>query len=663
MNPSADLKELSQLLVQQVSDYAIFILDLGGHIISWNDGAELIKGYDPHEILGKHFSIFYTPDDLAGGKPDYELRMARERGHNVDESWRVRKDGSRFWANETMGTLRNRAGELIGYTKITRDLSERKRMEDALRRSEERYRTVVEGVEDYAIFSMDVHHRVTNWNKAATAIMGYTHEEIVGRSSDIIFTAEDRAQNAAQKERQKADVVGRSEDERWHLRKDGTRFWASGVLTAIRDETGQVNGYFKVLRDHTERKRLEDEKSSLLAREQAARETAEVAMRLRDEFLAVVSHELRTPLSAILLWAHILRSQNLPDNERVEAAEVIEKSAKAQQTLIEDLLDVSRILSGNLRLALKSTELTVAVRAAIDLLRPAADAKSVRLEALLDPNAGTARIDPVRIQQVVGNLVGNAVKFTDAGGLVQVFLERAKTDSGEDANEVQVRVTDTGRGISAEFLPFVFDRFRQADASTTRRDGGLGLGLSIVKQLVELHGGTIRAQSPGPGKGATFTMRLPMLAAPELASASQPGVNHDAGMPAMQGVQVLLVEDEQNTRRAAAWVLEQAGAQVTAVGSAEEAFRALSASTNGRAHHVLVSDIGMPGEDGYTLIRRVREMEASLRREQIPAAALTAYAGEEERTKALTAGFQMYLRKPIDFDELVRSVARLAGKA
>ncbi|MDB5333754.1 MAG: Sensory transduction protein kinase 2, partial [Phycisphaerales bacterium] len=217
MNPSADLKELSQLLVQQVSDYAIFILDLGGHINSWTDGAELIKGYDPHEILGKHFSIFYTPEDLAADKPECELRMARERGHNVDESWRVRKDGSRFWANETMGTLRNRAGELIGYTKITRDLSDRKRMEDALRWSEERYRTVVEGVKDYAIFSVDVHHCVTNWNKAATAIMGYTYEEIVGRNSDIIFTPEDRAQNMAEKERQKADVVGRSEDERWHL--------------------------------------------------------------------------------------------------------------------------------------------------------------------------------------------------------------------------------------------------------------------------------------------------------------------------------------------------------------------------------------------------------------------------------------------------------------
>ncbi|MDB5174946.1 MAG: hypothetical protein JWN51_3719 [Phycisphaerales bacterium] len=664
MRPSMNLKELSQLLVQQVSDYAIFILDLDGHIVSWNDGAELIKGYAPDEIIGRHFSILYTPEDQAAGKPEHEMRMARERGHNIDESWRVRKDGSRFWANEALGALRDLAGNLIGFTKVTRDLTDRKRMEDNLRQSEERYRTVVEGVEDYAIFSMDVHHKITNWNKAAAAVIGYSQEEVIGRSADIIFTPEDREQGMPEKERQKADVVGRSEDERWHLRKDGSLFWASGVLTAVRDEAGQVNGYFKVLRDHTERKRLEDEKSSLLAREQAARETAEGAMRLRDEFLAVVSHELRTPLSAILLWAHILQSAGLPENERVEAAEVIERSAKAQQTLIEDLLDVSRILSGKLRLALQPMDLKVAVRTAIDLVRPAAEAKSIRIEASLDPDAGMARIDPVRIQQVVGNLLANAVKFTDEGGRVEVFLERAAPTVEGNKNEVEVRVTDTGRGISPEFLPYVFDRFRQADASTTRREGGLGLGLSIVKQLVEMHGGTIQAQSPGLGKGATFIMRLPVLVAtPEQSSAFQSRATNERLAPSMQGVRVLLVEDEPNTRRAASWVLEQAGAEVTAVGSAEEALRAFAAATNGRRHNVLVSDIGMPGEDGYALIRRVRTMEALLGRERIPAAALTAYAAEEDRAKAITAGFQMHLRKPVDFDELVRAVAQLAGRS
>jgi len=410
--------------------------------------------------------------------------------------------------------------------------------------------------------------------------------------------------------------------------------------------------------DVTERMAAERERERLLASETAARAEAERANRLKDEFLAVVSHELRTPLTAILLWAKMLKTGDVEADEYPQVFDTIERSAAAQQQLIEDLLDVSRMMSGKLRLNLRDAELVPAVRAGIDAVLPMADDTGVAVTASLDPRVGRATIDPDRIQQVVWNLVNNAVKFSGRGGRVEVTLRRLDGD-------VQIEVADTGPGISAEFLPHLFERFRQADASTTRTHGGLGLGLAITRQLVELHGGTIRADSPGEGKGATFTIRLPLSGA--AAPAGDSSLPERAGVfeptPVLEGVRVLLVEDEPATRRVIQWMLEQCRATVTAVPSAAPALAAFRGGLAARAFDVLLSDIGMPGQDGYELVREIREIErrhgASA---PIPAAALTAYAGEEDRARAAAAGFQAHVAKPVEPQVLVATISALAGR-
>ncbi len=406
-------------------------------------------------------------------------------------------------------------------------------------------------------------------------------------------------------------------------------------------------------------RRRQYEVRDLMARERAARVQAENANRIKDEFLATVSHELRTPLSAILLWVKLAVSGRLKAGQMPEALEMIESCAHAQSALIDDLLDAARMVAGKLRMNIEEGPIEPAVRAAVEVVRPAAEAKGVRMEGSIDGAAGLVLADPNRIQQVVWNLLSNAVKFTPRGGVVRVRVER-------EADHVSIQVADTGEGIRADFLPHVFDRFRQADASASRRQSGLGLGLAIAHQLIELHGGTIAVESEGEGRGSTFTVRLPVLVDSEGGLAGAPVLAEDVRTPpprALDGVRVLLVEDEAEIRRGMALVLEGEGAEVTAVGSAAEALAALSGGPAERRPHVLLSDIGLPGEDGYELLDRVRAVDAG-NGGAIPAAAVTAYAGEADRGRALAAGFQAHLAKPIEPDELIAAVAALvAGRA
>ena len=404
-------------------------------------------------------------------------------------------------------------------------------------------------------------------------------------------------------------------------------------------------------------RRRQYEVRDLMEREHAARLQAEHANQLKDEFLATVSHELRTPLSAILLWAKLAATSRLKAEQVPEALRTIERSAEAQSQLIDDLLDASRMVSGKLRLSAEECQLEPAVREAVEVVQPAAEAKGVRIEATLNRAAGVVLADPDRIRQVVWNLLSNAVKFTPRGGDVLIHL-------GREGDYVRIEVTDTGAGISAEFLPHVFDRFRQADASAGRRHGGLGLGLAITHQLIELHGGTITAESDGEGMGSTFIVRLPLVRTAAVRSGAP--VRLDAVREparALSGVRVLLVDDEAEIRLGMALVLEGEGAEVTAVGSAAEALKALEAAPARRKPHVLLSDIGLPGEDGYQLLDRVRAAEA-VHGGEIPAVAVTAYAREVDRRRALDAGFQGHLAKPIEPDELIAAVAALvAGRA
>jgi len=416
----------------------------------------------------------------------------------------------------------------------------------------------------------------------------------------------------------------------------------------------RAEGLSIFFRDVTGRKRSEEEREQLLARSHDARLEAERANRAKDEFLATVSHELRTPLTPILSWARLLRSGKLDAATQQRGLETLERAAKSQAQLVEDLLDVSRIIAGKIRLDVRRIELAPVIERAIESLRPAADAKTIRLQTVLDPSAGLVAGDPERLQQVMWNLLSNAIKFTPKGGRVQVVLQRVNS-------HVEIVVSDTGKGISADFLPYVFDRFRQAESATTRMHGGLGLGLAIVRHMVELHGGTVACESFGEEQGTTFTVRLPRAI---LQTAPQPGDVHPTAAdgdgiqiaPTLAGISALVVDDESDTVDTIAAVLSESGAEVRTALSAEGALATLAAWRP----NVIISDIGMPVADGYALIRAVRALgpESGGR---IPAIALTAYARVEDRMKVLAAGFQMHVPKPIEPAELVAVVASVAS--
>ena len=428
---------------------------------------------------------------------------------------------------------------------------------------------------------------------------------------------------------------------------------------------GAVIGTLTIIEDVTERVAREaelqnqiEERSRLLSSEKLARNEAERANRLKDEFLATVSHELRNPLNAILGWAHMLRLGKLTPPNIERAVETIYRNAKSQAQLVADLLDVSRIISGKLRLDVRTVDLIFIINAALDSIRPAAEAKSIRLQSMLDPAAGPISGDADRLQQIVWNLLTNAVKFTPKGGRIQVKLQRVDS-------HVEIVVSDSGVGISKEFLPHVFDRFRQADASTTRIHGGLGLGLSIVHQLVDLHGGSVSVFSEGEGKGATFTVHLPFVGvisnqkdAESALPANPDQVNTFDGLPSLEGLKVLVVDDEADTRELISEVLKEVGSEVITCRSVAEALVALEQ----HKPDILISDLGMPDEDGYSLISKIRALPAE-RGGHIPAAALTAYARAEDRMRVLRSGFQFHLPKPVDSAELVTVVASLAGRA
>lgn len=642
-------EERFRLLVESVRDYAIFMLDPSGHVLTWNAGAERFKGYRADEIIGQHFSRFYPPEALANRLPEHELEVAGMTGVFEDEGYRVRKDGSLFWANVVITALRDARGELVGFAKITRDLTQRRNHEEDLRRSEERFRLLVEGVREYAIFMLDPNGIVATWNAGAQRIKGYTAAEIIGRHFSVFYPGDARESGWPDHELREAAAKGSFVDTGWRLRKDGTTFWANVTITALRDDAGDLVGYAKLTRDLTESQRTEametanQQQEEMLDAERSARMTAQRATRMKDEFLATLSHELRTPLSAILGWTQVLlRGAARTADEQQRAVEVIDRNARAQVQLIDDLLDLSRIMAGKLRLDLHHVSFSTVVEAAVDSARPAADAKGIRMHAVLSSGKDIVNADGSRLQQVVWNLLTNAIKFTPKGGQVRVVLQRVNS-------HVELSVSDTGIGIPSSYLPHVFDRFSQRDGSTTRAFGGLGLGLAICKQFVELHGGVITAASDGEGSGATFSVQLPLSMThldDQRASRSHPTTDTQSGdllsLPRLDNVHVFTVDDEPDARELLRTVLEEQGATVTMFASAGDALCALKATRPS----ILVCDVGMAKMDGYQLIRKLRAEEA--RSERIPALALTAFARPEDRKRSLVAGYQAHLAKPFD---------------
>jgi PAS domain S-box-containing protein len=456
-----------------------------------------------------------------------------------------------------------------------------------------------------------------------------------------------------------------------HLLPLPTNFSQSGFdemqqtarISPLMDDGGQVIGTVTLIEDVTERVAREaelqaevDARTRALAREKAAREEAEMANHLKDEFLATVSHELRTPLTAILGWSNMLLTGRLDGESHDRALETIHRNAQAQNQLISDLLDVSRIISGKLRLDLRTVDLHKVIAAAVEATRPTAEGKGVVVTMSLDPHAGPVNGDADRLQQVIWNLLTNSIKFTPEGGQIEVTSEIVET-------HVEVTVRDTGIGISPEFLPHIFDRFRQANPGTNRIHGGMGLGLSIVHQLVELHGGTVRAESEGEGRGATFVVSLPfVMVEEEMKLAERKPATAATRLeiecpPALQGLRVLVVDDEADTRDMQRAVLEHCKAEVFTAGSASEALEAVARLRP----DVLISDVGMPEEDGYSLIAKVRALPPE-RGGRTPAVALTAYVRVEDRVKVLRSGFQLHVSKPLEPNELVAVVANLAGR-
>jgi len=542
----------------------------------------------------------------------------------------------------------------------------RRRADEDLRKESDWLRVTLSSIGD-AVITTDVEGRVTFMNRVAESLTGWAQAEAIGRSLPDIFqilNEESRqpVENPALRTLSAGATVGLA-NHTILIAKDGTERPIDDSAAPIRNEQGEVVGTVLVFRDISERKRLELEREQLLAAAQAAQKQAEQANRLKDEFLATASHELRTPLTAVVGWSRLLRTGKLDAENSARALESIERNATLQTKLIDDLLDVSRIITGKLTLDRRPLEIAHVVSDAVNTVRPAADAKNIAIETSFDAEAEPVLGDANRLQQVVWNLLSNAVKFTPKNGRIEVALQRVNS-------EVQVSVGDSGEGISSEFLPYVFDRFSQGDGKTTRPHSGLGLGLAIVRQLVELHGGTVKAHSDGPGRGATFKLRLPVLSinlVPGSRSALSDSTLAEAratdGLsiecpPRLDGVRVLVVDDDFDTRQMLKAVLSECQADVITASSAAEAIKEIQQ----RKPDVLVSDVGMPEQDGYDLIKQVRETESADNAIRVPALALTAYAKAEDRVRALAGGYQVHLAKPVEPAEFVLVVANLAGR-
>ncbi|HEY9883573.1 MAG TPA: PAS domain S-box protein, partial [Thermosynechococcaceae cyanobacterium] len=544
-------------------------------------------------------------------------------------------------------SVRNERGEIIYWAGINLDISRQKQAEAALRQSEEHYRYLVESIPQL-VWTANAEGRLLDVNQRWVDFTGLTlaQAQIEGWQAimhpDDIPTLSDRWIAA-----QQSSTYYRAEGRIRHI--DGFYRWHLHQAIPLKDDQGLVVKWFGTATDIDDQKRLEQQRNRSLKQEQVAREAAEQANRIKDEFLAVLSHELRSPLNPILGWSRLLQTRKLNEVQTTEALQVIERNARLQAELVEDLLDISRIMQGKISLDAVPVALSPIIQAAIETVRLAAEAKAIQVQIALSPDVKPVSGDPNRLQQIVWNLLSNAVKFTPPHGRVAIRLEQLES-------QAQITIADTGKGIPPDFLPHVFDYFRQAEAATTRKFGGLGLGLAIVRRFVELHGGTVEVDSPGEGLGATFRVRLPSLetdSGSTLAEANVASYTTFHDLP-LQHVRILVVDDDADARTFITFLLEQYGATVNAVTSANEALTALSQFQP----NVLLSDIGMPLTDGYMLLQQIRTLPPE-QGGQVPAIALTAYAGDINYQQAIAAGFQEHLSKPVEADTLVATIVRL----
>jgi PAS domain S-box-containing protein len=562
-------------------------------------------------------------------------------------SYRIcRRDGTIRWI-EVNGQFEFAAdGSLLRFIGVNADITQSKQAEATILQREAQFRQLADAMPQQ-VWITDAQGKTQYVNQQWTTYTGLTLEQ----TQDIHYATgvihPDDFEIASQLW-STALVTGIPYQAEFRLKhsSDNTYRWFLSRAIPIRDEQGQIVQWFGTSTDIEEFRRAQTQREQLLQREQTAREAAENANRIKDEFLAVLSHELRSPLNPILGWTRLLQNGKLDAARQREALATIERNAKLQTQLISDLLDISRIMRGKLSLTVAPVSLTFVISAAIETVRLAAEAKNIGIVLDFAPAIAPVSGDAARLQQVVWNLLTNAVKFTPNGGLVTIELRQLD-------GLAQIRVIDTGKGINGQFLPHVFEYFRQEDSSTIRQFGGLGLGLAIARQIVEMHGGMIRADSIGEGQGATFIVQLPTIPQPPSLAPQPIQTPADASLP-LAGMQILLVDDEPDTREFQAFVLSQSGARVRAVASALEALQALEQSIP----DLLVSDIGMPQMDGYMLIEKIRARPSN-QGGMIPAIALTAYATETDQQRALQVGFQTHITKPVEPEQLVRAIAVL----
>jgi PAS domain S-box-containing protein len=629
--------EQLRLLVQGTADYAIFMLDREGNVVTWNSGAEHLKGYGADEIIGQHFSRFYPPDAIDRGWPAHELRVARTEGRFEDEGWRVRKDGTQFWANVIITALRDEQGALRGFSKITRDLTERKRAEDNARllveestarrvaeenarivqEQRERLHVTLESIGD-GVISTDVEGRVEFLNSVAQELVGWKTEEAANRAlSDVFRVVNEQTrlplENPALRALQDGVKVG-LENHALLVARDGREHSIDDSAAPIRNAEGKVVGSVLVFRDISPLKQ--------------ANEALRDADRRKDEFLATLAHELRNPLAPIRNSLQILKMPRVETEIVQQTRDVMERQVHQLVRLVDDLLDVSRVMRGKIDLRLESVELATVIARAVEMAQPLIEVQGHKLDVSVPNESLLLDADPVRLTQVVANLLTNSAKYTQTNGDIWLTARR-------EGDQAVLRVRDTGIGIAPDMLPHVFELFVQADHASTRAQGGLGIGLTLVKKLVELHGGNVEAHSAGLGEGCEFVVRLPLKL-----KVQQPDVRIDQHLPAPgSGHRVLIVDDNHDAAISFSMLLRLRGHDVQV---AHDGPSALKVATTFRPKMIFL-DLGMPGMDGYEVARRVRKAPGL---EKTVLAALTGWGQQEDRRRTTEAGFDHHLVKP-----------------
>jgi PAS domain S-box-containing protein len=612
-------EERFRLLIAGVKDYAIFMLNPQGIVETWNAGAAYIKGYSADEIIGCHFSVFYPPDAIKRGLPETELRGAMMQGRFEDEGWRIKKDGSRFWANVIITAVRNASGHLIGFSKITRDLTERRRHEDDLRTSEERFRLLVDGVTEYAIMTLDSEGFVTSWNAGAERIKGYKSQEILGKHVSHFYPSEAVLANKPWEDLRIAREQGRVTDEAWRLRKDGTLFWANTVITSLHDQNGRPHGFAKVTQDLTQRRHAEV--------------LADTTQRMH-EFIAMLAHELRNPLAPIRNAVALMGRKGLKDPTLESMRQTIDRQSMLLTRLLDELLDVNRIARGQFVIERKLVDVRDVLTRAIETSRPLIDSRRHSLEVSVPDQPARVLGDALRLTQTFVNLLNNAAKYTPEGGSIRL-------SAAVRGAEIEVRVKDNGAGIERDMLEKVFDLFVQVDSTVQHALGGLGVGLALVRRVVELHGGNVLARSEGKTYGAEFIVRLPLsieqiqvISAPE---SPAPG--------AIRALRVLIVDDNRDAADSLHLLLASMGQNVCVAYDGQSAISAVKAFRP----EIVLLDIGMPQMSGYEVARALRADPSAAKSVLV---AVTGWGQEADRERAKEAGFAYHFVKPISEEGL-----------